>query len=137
MRLLVLPVPLTHLGCFWLAGTSWRPAGASLAWLQASLASLNTDLRQKFGPGAGLILRRGPYQEALQEVAARCDASCLHYSRRLVRSCHFDWLQKGIRSCMSLAGSSGSHVSILQVNDSMSMCQGPCLAFWQDASCLR
>ncbi|KAK9831569.1 hypothetical protein WJX74_000355 [Apatococcus lobatus] len=63
-------------------GTSWRPVGASLAWLQASLTSLDLDLQRKFGPGAAIIFRKGPYLESLQDLAAQCDAKCLHYSRR-------------------------------------------------------
>ena len=51
-------------------------------WLQASLQSLDRDLRSRYGPGAGIIFRRGPYLEALQDVAAQAEAKCIHFSRR-------------------------------------------------------
>ena len=64
------------------AGTSWRPMGASLVWLHASLQSLDTALRRRFGSGAGIIFRRGPYLDALKDVAAKAETRCIHYSRR-------------------------------------------------------
>ena len=56
--------------------------GASLVWLHASLQSLDKSLRSRYGPGAGIIFRTGPYLEALKDVAAKADARCIHYSRR-------------------------------------------------------
>ena len=56
--------------------------GASLVWLHASLQSLDTSLRSRFGPGAGIVFRRGPYLDALKDVAAKAEARCIHFSRR-------------------------------------------------------
>jgi hypothetical protein len=47
---------------------SWRPGAASLLWLQSALASLSTDLVSKYGKGAAIIYRHGPYSQALLEV---------------------------------------------------------------------
>lgn len=64
------------------AGTSWRPAGASLYWLQEALRSLDGDLRAKFGAGAGVLFRRGPYLPALQQAAAELGAGAIYMGRR-------------------------------------------------------
>ena len=64
------------------AGTSWRPAGASLFWLQEALRSLDADLRAKFGAGAGVLFRRGPYLPALQQAAAELGVCAIYMGRR-------------------------------------------------------
>lgn len=56
--------------------------GASCVWQQASLRSLDADLRARFGPGAGIIFRKGPYADALAEVIAALDVGALFCSRR-------------------------------------------------------
>jgi hypothetical protein len=63
-------------------GTSWRPGGASLLWLDGALRCLDEDLRGRYGPGAGLVYRRGPAAEALLEVAAAMGAGRVYFSRR-------------------------------------------------------
>lgn len=65
-----------------LTGTSWRPTGAALVWLQASLGSLDKDLRERFGPGAGIIFRQGPYFDALHDITSKLGLGAVYYSRR-------------------------------------------------------
>ena len=43
---------------------------------------MDASLRKRYGPGAAIILRKGPYLEALKDVAAKAQASSVHYSRR-------------------------------------------------------
>eukprot|EP00884_Botryococcus_braunii_P006520 jgi/Botrbrau1/1586/Bobra.0185s0008.2 len=64
-----------------LSGSSWRPGGASLVWLEAALGSLDASLRQ-YGKGAGIIFRRGPYLQALREVAGALHAGTILFGRR-------------------------------------------------------
>lgn len=64
------------------AGTSWRPAGASLYWLQEALRALDADLRARFGAGAGILFRRGPYLPALRQAAAELGAGSVYMGRR-------------------------------------------------------
>jgi len=47
---------------------SWRPGGASLLWAQCALQSLSSDLVSRYGAGAGLVYKPGPYTQALTEV---------------------------------------------------------------------
>jgi hypothetical protein len=48
---------------------SWRPGGASLLWAAAALQSLSADLKSRYGAGAAIVFRQGPYAAALQEVS--------------------------------------------------------------------
>lgn len=48
---------------------SWRPGSASLLWAQAALASLSSDLVARYGAGAAVVYRHGPYASALREVS--------------------------------------------------------------------
>ncbi|KAK9843470.1 hypothetical protein WJX81_004296 [Elliptochloris bilobata] len=64
------------------SGMSWRPAGASLYWLQEALRSFDADLRSKIGAGAGVLYRRGPYLPALQQAAAALGAGAVYMGRR-------------------------------------------------------
>ena len=64
------------------AGTSWRPAGASLYWLQEALRALDADLRARFGAGAGILFRRGPYLPALRQAVAELGAGSVYMGRR-------------------------------------------------------
>lgn len=64
------------------AGTSWRPGGACLVWIEESLRSLNRDLQQRYGPGAGILFRRGAYLAELQAVAAATGSGAVYYNRR-------------------------------------------------------
>ncbi len=50
---------------------SWRPGGASRLWLGAARDSLGRDLVSRYGPGAGIVYRKGPYAQAVQEVRPR------------------------------------------------------------------
>jgi len=63
-------------------GASWRPAGATVFWLQEALRALDGDLRARFGPGAGIAFRRGPYLAALQGAAAELGAGAVFMGRR-------------------------------------------------------
>lgn len=63
-------------------GTSWRPGAASLVWLHGALASLDADLQARYGPGAAVVYRQGPYAQALLEVASSVGAGAVYYSRR-------------------------------------------------------
>lgn len=63
-------------------GSSWRPGGASLLWLQLALSSLDQDLVRRYGPGASIVYKRGPYAEALRQVAAAVGAYQVYYTRR-------------------------------------------------------
>jgi hypothetical protein len=47
---------------------SWRPGGASLLWVECALQSLSTDLVSRYGPGASIVYKHGPYAQALTEV---------------------------------------------------------------------
>jgi hypothetical protein len=47
---------------------SWRPGGASLLWAAAALQSLSSDFKSRYGAGAAIVFKRGPYAAALQEV---------------------------------------------------------------------
>lgn len=50
------------------AASDWRPGGASLVWHQAALDSLRRDLVSRYGAGASIVYRKGPYGQALLEV---------------------------------------------------------------------
>ena len=46
----------TEASCLLLvAGTSWRPGRASLVWLEGALQALDSELRERYGPGAGIV----------------------------------------------------------------------------------
>lgn len=49
---------------------SWRPGAASLLWVECALQSLSADLRSRYGPGATLVFKHGPYLQALSAVGA-------------------------------------------------------------------
>lgn len=57
--------------CQLLPFCSWRPGAASLLWLQCALASLSADLVSRYGAGAAILYRPGPYTQALSEVGVR------------------------------------------------------------------
>lgn len=63
-------------------GSAWRPAGASLLWLHHALQSLDTDLQKRFGRGASIVYKRGPYLAALQSVAEAAGAGAVHFTSR-------------------------------------------------------
>ncbi len=60
------------------AAGDWKPGGASRWWLHFSLASLARDLRSL---GANLILRRGPAEQKIPELAAEVGAEQVHAAR--------------------------------------------------------
>lgn len=64
------------------AGTSWRPGGACLVWIEAALASMDADLAARYGHGARIVFRRGAYLQELSAVAAAVDAGAVYYNRR-------------------------------------------------------
>lgn len=68
------------------AASGWRPTGASLVWQQAALQGLDADLQARYGAGASVIFRRGPYLAALQAIVAALDVGAVFYSRRWVCS---------------------------------------------------
>jgi hypothetical protein len=49
-------------------GSSWRPGAASRFWLRCALEALSADLVSRYGRGAEVVFKRGPYQRALEEV---------------------------------------------------------------------
>ncbi|GAX80053.1 hypothetical protein CEUSTIGMA_g7492.t1 [Chlamydomonas eustigma] len=63
-------------------GSSWRPTGASRVWLQLALAALDRDLISKYGPGAGIVYKHGPYLEAIRQVAAAVGSWQVYFNRR-------------------------------------------------------
>jgi hypothetical protein len=72
---------------------SWRPGAASRLWQQCALASLSRDLVSRYGVGAAIIFRPGPYAQALAQV--RC--------ARLLAVCGFAgwaWLAGLVACCL-------------------------------------
>ena len=57
----------------------WPLGGASRWWLHHSLASLDEQLRER---GARLIIRRGPTQQALDELIEETGATAVYWNRR-------------------------------------------------------
>lgn len=57
----------------------WPLGGASRWWLHHSLASLDEQLRER---GARLIIRRGPTQQALDELLEETGATAVYWNRR-------------------------------------------------------
>ncbi|MEW5307009.1 MAG: hypothetical protein WDW36_009431 [Sanguina aurantia] len=62
--------------------SSWRQGRASLLWAQSALRSLSADLVARYGPGAAIVYRRGPYAEAISQVAEAVGAQNVYYNRR-------------------------------------------------------
>jgi len=60
------------------AAGAWKPGGASRWWLHHSLTSLARDLKAL---GAALVLRRGPAEERISELAAEVEADQVHAAR--------------------------------------------------------
>lgn len=48
---------------------SWRPGAASLLWVECALQSLSSDLVLRYGAGAAIVFKQGPYLQALTEVS--------------------------------------------------------------------
>ena len=62
---------------------SWRPGGASRAWLKNALDALDRDLRHRYGGGiAGLTYMRGAHADALRAAMHATDASVVFASER-------------------------------------------------------
>ena len=62
---------------------SWRPGGASRAWLRHALDALDRDLRRRYGGGvAGLTYMRGAHADALRAAMRAADASAVFASER-------------------------------------------------------
>ena len=51
-------------------------------WQEAALRGLDADLQARYGPGAAIIYRKGPYLPALKAVAEALDVGAVYYSRR-------------------------------------------------------
>ncbi len=69
----------------------WAPGGASRWWLHGSLEALDGDLR-RLGCG-GLVLRRGPAEQAIHALAAETDAEAVFWNR-----CYEPWaVQRDVR----------------------------------------
>ncbi|KAI8468759.1 MAG: hypothetical protein J3K34DRAFT_459699 [Monoraphidium minutum] len=60
----------------------WRPGAAARLWLRCALEALSRDLAERYGRGAEVVFKRGPYQRALEEVGAAVGASRVFYGRR-------------------------------------------------------
>jgi deoxyribodipyrimidine photo-lyase len=58
---------------------SWRPGGASQWWLNRSLGALTDELEKR---GSRLIIRSGPTEKALNDVAAESGAKAVFWNRR-------------------------------------------------------
>ena len=58
----------------------WAAGGASRWWLNGSLSALDRDLRSRGAPG--LILRRGPAEAVLADLAAETNATAVVWNRR-------------------------------------------------------
>ena len=62
---------------------SWRPGGASRAWLRHALDALDRDLRRRYGGGVtGLTYMRGAHADALRAAMRAADASAVFASER-------------------------------------------------------
>ena len=62
---------------------SWRPGGATRAWLRHALDALDRDLRRRYGGGVvGLTYMRGAHADALRAAARAADASAVFASER-------------------------------------------------------
>lgn len=48
----------------------------------AALKSLDQDLQEKYGPGAAIIYKKGPYLDALKEIADAFNIGAVYYSKR-------------------------------------------------------
>ena len=48
----------------------------------AALRSLDADLQERYGKGAAVIYKKGPYVKALQEIIAALNVGALYFSRR-------------------------------------------------------
>jgi hypothetical protein len=83
------------------AGTSWRPGGACLVWIQAALASLDADLAARYGPGARVVYQKGPALEALQRLAAAVNAGAVYFNKRRVAPLPFAALSLHIPNCVA------------------------------------
>ena len=53
-----------------------------MVWIEEALRSLDRDLQQRYGPGAAILYRPGPYSEALLAIAAAAGAGAVYYNRR-------------------------------------------------------
>ena len=51
-------------------------------WIEEALRSLDRNLQQRYGPGAAILYRPGPYSEALLAAAAAASAGAVYYNRR-------------------------------------------------------
>ena len=57
----------------------WSPGAAARWWLHQSLRSLDSDLR---ACGSKLLIRRGPTDEALHQIACKSGAGAIFWNRR-------------------------------------------------------
>lgn len=48
----------------------------------AALRSLDADLQERYGKGAAVIYKKGPYVKALQEIIGALNVGALYFSRR-------------------------------------------------------
>jgi hypothetical protein len=55
---------------------SWRPGAASLLWVECALQSLSADLVSRYGQGAALVFKQGPYLQALSGVSVSIRGPC-------------------------------------------------------------
>ena len=57
----------------------WRPGAASNWWLHHSLTRIGSELRAL---GSRLVIRTGPSESALLELAEQAGATAVHWNRR-------------------------------------------------------
>ena len=62
-------------------GASWAPGEASRVWLHHSLASLDRDMRRRYG-GGGVRFARGPHAESVAAAAQTVNATTVFASTR-------------------------------------------------------
>lgn len=66
----------------WKTGTSWRISGAGLLWQRDALDAFNKDVIARYGPGAAVVMKTGPYLEAITEVCTSLGAWHVFCNRR-------------------------------------------------------
>lgn len=55
-------------------GSSWRPSGASLLWIELALSDMDASLRRKYSSRAGITFYRGAFAQVLPSLAQQLRA---------------------------------------------------------------
>lgn len=53
-----------------------------MVWQMAALKSLDADLQDRYGKGAAIVYKKGPYLKALREIMTALNIGALYFSRR-------------------------------------------------------